>query len=183
MMAAWKERRRQQSHRITLRQRKGYQDGLSVKMREKDGAGGHNTLLWVKKSNCYGWYHVHWFSSNLSLLISRRTPTASSTETEKHSFSDVMAALYLPWAEIENNQSALTRSYLLNKLPSLWTWCDVFYWLCHKKYFNLYSMKMMKMSHEISHEILIFLTQLTSRFFSFSLLHQSENKKLVKCFE
>lgn len=52
------------------------------------------------------------------------------------------------------------------------------------KNISIFTRSMMKMSHEISHEILIFLTQLTSRFFfSFSLLHQSENKKLVKCFE
>ena len=38
-------------------------------------------------------------------------------ETEKYSFSDVMAALYLPWGEIENNQSVLTHKkaiYLIN---------------------------------------------------------------------
>lgn len=54
-----------------------------------------------------------WSLSNL--------PTAPSTEeeieTEKYSFSDVMAALYLPWGEIENNQSVFSQEsyiYLIN---------------------------------------------------------------------
>lgn len=74
---------------------------------------GERTLLWY---NCNGWFDdVHWFSGNLSLLISR---------------NDLWQEFYRDIEKIENNQSVDGKIYFPFFLCDCCCWCNI------KKLFN-----------------------------------------------